>query len=146
MAKQPSIREFPHDDEVWKIDWLGEVEQTGHEPKIDVHLSHIPYSDAPAASGTPNTRVIPIRIGQLPYLCTGSRWRNGRREIFYSRDFPSSRLRDIRFDENTIRRIPLHHVIGERIGQGGKPRNLWLVPPYVWTRPSRQPPVFSNEV
>jgi len=136
MAKQPSIREFPHDDEQWNIDWLGQVEQSGHEPKIDVHLSHVPYPDEPPrASNLPATRVIPIGIGQLPYLCTGSRWRDGRRTTFYSEKIRSPRLRDILLSETTIQRIPLHHVIGERVDQNGKPRTRWLVPNYAYDIP-----------
>ena len=136
MAKQPSIREFPHDDKVWEIAWLGDVEQTGHEPKIDVHLSHVPYFDEPeAASERPATDVIQVGIGQLPYLCTGSSWRNGERTTFDPRAVPSQRLKDIRFDESNIQRIFLHHVIGERIDQNGMRRNLWLVPPYAHAIP-----------
>ncbi len=136
----PAIREFPHDGEMWRIDWLGSVEQSGHEPKVDVHLSHLPYDDGPGAPApmhvaADDKRVLSIGVGQLPYLCTGSRWRDGRRMWFYSQDFLTPRFKNILFDERTIRRVPLHHVVGERMGRDGRAQNLWLVPPYAYAIP-----------
>lgn len=139
MTDMPTIREFPHDREMWQIDWLGAVEQSGHEPKIAVHLSHLPYADgrsAPASvQAVGSKRVLPIGIGQLPYLCAGSRWRDGRRTQFFSEDSRSARFKNVLFDERTIRRVSLHHVIGERTGRDGKTQNLWLVPPYAYSIP-----------
>lgn len=137
MADTPAIREFPHDDEVWQIDWLGEVEQGGHEPRIDVHLSHVPYDDGLAVpesvQAVSGKRVLSLGAGQFPYLCTGSRWRDGKRSWRLLQD--STRLKNVLFDESTIRRVPLHHVIGERTGRDGKVQNLWLVPPYAHSIP-----------
>ncbi len=137
MPGTPAIREFPHDDAVWHIDWLGEVEQTGYEPKIDVHLSR-QGNDGEAAlvQAADAARVIQIGVGQLPYLCTGSRWRNGQRLTSSSQKLRKLRLKEIRFEDATIRRFQIYHSIGERIGRDGKPRNLSLVPSYAHPIPT----------
>ena len=138
MASQPSIREFPHDSCVWRLDWLGDVEQTGYEPKVDVHVSLLPDFGAPGGElPSADRRVISVGVGQFPYLCTGSRWLNGKRKDFDSRDIGAQWLRGIRFDEGTIRRVPFLHVVGERFDRDGRPQNLWMVPPYSYAIPTR---------
>lgn len=118
----PSIREFPDDDRIWRLDWLGAVEQHPNEAKIDVYLSPAkPGIDAPRVladfegAGTK----IQVGAGQLPLLIIGTLWRRQRR----LRQTMGQRinLRDVRITSDTVKLVDAGTRLAER---------RWLIPPF----------------
>lgn len=93
MKGVPRIQEFPCDNRYWQVDWFGAVEPNPtipREPTIQVIISpfatttiqNLPASKLASASSSVITyseqKTISIGTGQLPTLCIGSIWRNGK--------------------------------------------------------------------
>jgi len=122
----PLIQEFPKDDRIWRIDWLGRVERTSAEALIDVHLSpantknlHLRGQkdfDADAAVK------IRIGVGLLPFLTIGSLWTKGRK---LRQNLGRSRyLRDVEIPDS----IPV--TTAGMIVQK-EPESRWLIPKFL---------------
>ncbi|UQQ16503.1 hypothetical protein [Xanthomonas arboricola] len=79
----PPIREFPKDDRIWRIDWLGRVERTSAEARIDVHLSpgrtKNLYPRGQSEFDADAAIKVRVGIGLLPFLSICSLWTNGRK-------------------------------------------------------------------
>lgn len=82
-----SIKEFPKDDRLWKVDWFGDLlpnPNAPSEPLLEVFI--VPLNDwveeteeKLSQRGSFNyaqTRKIKIGISFLPFLCLGTFWRN----------------------------------------------------------------------
>jgi hypothetical protein len=87
----PGIKEFPSDDQYWRVDWFGAIQpnpKVAREPALQVIIT--PFKTPDIKTLTPNKlasassslvdyneqRTIQIGTGQLPMLCIGSIWRN----------------------------------------------------------------------
>ncbi len=80
----PSIKEFPKDGRVWRIDWFGGVERNydiPSEPYLQVVISPLHQGAADYASNSSvvhdDRKTILIGVGQLPLLSIGSLWLEG---------------------------------------------------------------------
>lgn len=80
MAKRTiRIKEFPNDDQIWRLDWLGAVDRNDNvqtENYIEVYLR--PVSDTNKAdfgSSIQKRICCQIGVGQLPLLTIGSLWK-----------------------------------------------------------------------
>lgn len=128
----PPLREFPKDGRIWRIDWLGAVERTAAEARIDVHLS-------PVKAGESNPRVqshfdgdastqVRIGIGLLPFLPIGSLWRDGRqlrRVAGYRKVLP-----DVRIEAKTVRTVDAGTILPD-----ASDRRRWLIPNFAHQLP-----------
>lgn len=91
MKGNPGIKEFPSDDQYWRVDWFGAIQpnpKVAREPALQVIIT--PFKAPDIKTLTPNKlasassslvdyneqRTIQIGTGQLPMLCIGSIWRN----------------------------------------------------------------------
>jgi hypothetical protein len=91
MKGIPGIKEFPSDDQYWRVDWFGAIQpnpKVAREPALQVIIT--PFKTPDIKTLTPNKlasassslvdyneqRTIQIGTGQLPMLCIGSIWRN----------------------------------------------------------------------
>jgi hypothetical protein len=91
MKGIPGIKEFPSDDQYWRVDWFGAIQpnpKVVREPALQVIIT--PFKTPDIKLLTPNKlasassslvdyneqRTILIGTGQLPMLCIGSIWRN----------------------------------------------------------------------
>jgi hypothetical protein len=91
MKGIPGIKEFPCDDQYWRVDWFGAIQpnpKVAREPALQVIIT--PFKTPDIKTLTPNKlasassslvdyneqRTIQIGTGQLPMLCIGSIWRN----------------------------------------------------------------------
>lgn len=120
----PSIKEFPHDDRIWRVDWFGAVErnpQVFSEPTIQVIISPLAsdYKD-PASRGAVidhERHSIRIGVGQLPIITVGSLWNNGTRQTIAAGGIES--LSNIQISPDTVRQI----------SSGHKEDDQWVIPP-----------------
>jgi len=129
----PPIKEFPDDGRIWRIEWLGAVEQAQPETKIEVHLCEglsvkaKPGQPKPAA---PIRTCVKVGVGQLPYLTLGSAWRN--RHRLGDQSIGSRRwMTNLRIEDACIRLVSLDCPVGET-DQG---KRKWLVPPFSYPLP-----------
>lgn len=91
MKGIPWIKEFPSDDQYWRVDWFGAIQpnpKLPREPVLQVVITPFKTPDisalppnklASASSGLvdyTDQRTINIGTGQLPAVCVGSIWRN----------------------------------------------------------------------
>lgn len=131
-AYRPPIQEFPDDGRTWRIEGLGAVTRTEHEPTIQVHLtpdSLFKLTSKPYP--TPERKQAWIGIGQLPYLKTGSHWRN---KLLQSAEAGNRRvLRGITVTEDKTQLVRFGHSFG-RI-EGKKTGQNWLIPPFRYPFP-----------
>lgn len=83
-----SILEFPHDGRIWRVDWFGEVSRNPDVPSealVETFISPLdrdPLSVDPSSNHAvrhADRKRIKIGVGQLPYVHTGSLWKNGER-------------------------------------------------------------------
>lgn len=91
MKGIPGIKEFPSDNQYWRVDWFGAIQpnpKVAREPALQVIIT--PFKTPDIKTLTPNKlasassslvdyneqRTIQIGTGQLPMLCIGSIWRN----------------------------------------------------------------------
>lgn len=128
----PHIKEFPHDSQVWRIEGLGAVTRTEHEPVIETHLtsnSLFELTRKPASIAVRKQAL--IGIGQLPYLKAGSHWRDGRLQNTMTGQRMT--LRNVVVRADTLRPVNLGHSLGPlpkpKVGQ------RWLVPPFKYPFP-----------
>lgn len=124
----PPIREFPKDDRIWRIDWMGAVERNASEALIDVFLS-------PAKAGIAKPEKqdhfeageavrVQVGVGQLPFLGIGTLWKNRRRMM--GTVGTELMLAGIRVSSETVRLVDAGTVLSEA------PKR-WLIPNYVHT-------------
>lgn len=121
-TKIPPIREFPKDGRLWRIDWLGAVEQAAAEARIEVFLSpakagvQLPWEQKHFELDTTRTW---IGVGQLPLLAIGSLWRDGRRQVGSAG--MQVTLPDIRIEPSAV----------QLVNAGTKlTADRWLIPPF----------------
>lgn len=86
---------FPHDDRIWRLNWIGEIEnfRPGYLPS-KIRLSFSPILDSSlnrfSADSVYNeiNDMVMVNIGDLPLLRLGSLWKNGTevRDINYKSD------------------------------------------------------------
>lgn len=131
----PPIKEFPDDGRIWRIEWLGAVEQTQPEAKIDVHLCEgtqvkpLPRQPGQPKPPDPARQCIKVGVGQLPYLTLGSTWRNRRRlDASVGTRQP---LTNLQIDDTRVRLVSLDHPVGET----GEGKRKWLIPPFSYSLP-----------
>jgi hypothetical protein len=127
MPDIPAIAEIRNDggDALWKLEWLGAVEQLAHEARIDVHLCRHP-------GNANDRRVVKIGAGQLPCLTHGSMWRAGQRVAEHALS-TRMQLRDISIEDGCVQLVQLNHDIGTT-KDGLK---SWLVPPFRYALPKQ---------
>lgn len=80
MAKRViRIKEFPNDDRVWRLDWLGAVDRNDNvqtENCIEVYLRPVSDTNKEDFGSSIQERVCcQIGVGQLPLLSIGSLWK-----------------------------------------------------------------------
>ena len=81
-----AIDDFPDDDRLWRIEWIGGVgynTSVPSEPLIDVTLAQLPKGERNPLSGRAcssqvEKRTVKIGVGLLPYIWIGSVWQKGR--------------------------------------------------------------------
>ena len=81
-----AIDDFPDDDRLWRIEWIGGVgynTSVPSEPLIDVSLAQLPKGERNPLSGRARSsqvekRTVKIGVGLLPYIWIGSVWQKGR--------------------------------------------------------------------
>lgn len=93
MKGIPGIKEFPSDDQYWRVDWFGTIQpnpKVAREPVLQVIIT--PFKTTDIQQLTPNQlasassyivdyqqqRTILVGSGQLPMLCIGSIWYQGK--------------------------------------------------------------------
>lgn len=103
----PPIKAFPSDGRIWAVDWIGAAKlnpQVPSEPAIQLLLSIHPKSHSPqnqSNAGSKHRRTIEVGVGCLPYIHTGSIWKNGVRigpppceqHTFHNLSFDSSTMK-----------------------------------------------------
>ncbi len=118
----PSIREFPEDDRIWRLDWVGAVEQHPGEPKIDVYLSPAkPGVDAPRVQADFEEAGTKIQVGagQLPLLIIGTLWRRQRR--LRQAMGQQATLLNVHINSDTVKLVDAKTSLADR---------RWLIPPF----------------
>src|SRR5499427_8887686 len=101
-----AIDDFPDDDRLWRIEWIGGVgynTSVPSEPLIDVSLAQLPKGERNPLSGRARSsqveeRTVKIGVGLLPYIWMGSVWQKGR--FFPRSDRPFRRKAEIRSDRS----------------------------------------------
>lgn len=86
----PRIKEFPADNQYWRVDWFGAIKQNPNiptEPYLQIIISplrenvsiHFPSNELAATIITDleKRKTILVGAGQLPLISIGSIWRNG---------------------------------------------------------------------
>lgn len=128
----PHIKEFPHDSQAWRIEGLGSVTRTEHEPVIETHLtSSSLFEVTRRPAPTPERKQALIGVGQLPYLKVGSQWRDGRLQNTMTGHRMT--LRNVVVAADKIRPVKLGHSLGALPDQ--KAGQRWLVPPFKYPFP-----------
>ena len=122
--KIPGIKEFPTDEKIWRIDWLGEVDLNPSvlsEPSIEVIISPLieenadPFSNKSVVHA--ERRVLRIGVGQFPLMEIGSLWKKGFPFILGTKK--TEKLDDLLIDETTVR------IVRTDYRENGE----WLIPP-----------------
>ena len=83
-AITPAIKEFPKDDRIWRLDWLGPIQKNPSHQSIETLIAVIisPVTtpgnpcDESSVDGS-QRQVIRVGAGLLPYLRVGTLWQNG---------------------------------------------------------------------
>lgn len=88
-AKGFRIKDFPEGDDLWRIDWMGNIHKNPPVPseqlitifltKLNLPTSAAIYPLAPSALNTSYRKITEIGVGLLPLVWIGSVWRNGYR-------------------------------------------------------------------
>lgn len=86
----PRIKEFPADDQYWRVDWFGAIKQNPNiptEPYLQIIISPLRENDsihlqpkelaATRLTDLEQRKTILVGAGQLPLISIGSIWRNG---------------------------------------------------------------------
>jgi hypothetical protein len=121
-----AIDDFPNDDLVWRIEWIGGVEyntSVPSEPQIDVSLAQLPMGETNPLSARSRSsqtkRTVRIGVGLLPYISIGSVWRK-RRPV--ATDLTAYRRR-VSIDTALCRTLALGELTSS---QNAIPRNSYL--------------------
>jgi hypothetical protein len=80
-----AINDFPDDDRLWRIEWIGGVVYNASvpsDPQIDVCLARLPEGEtnplSARACSAQKKRTVKIGVGLLPYISIASVWRQRR--------------------------------------------------------------------
>src|SRR5271166_789792 len=80
-----AIEDFPADELLWRIEWIGGVGYNANvpsDPLIDVCLAQLPVGETNQLSARSRSsqtkRTVKIGIGLLPYISIASVWRRHR--------------------------------------------------------------------
>jgi hypothetical protein len=80
-----AIEDFPDDELLWRIEWLGGVgynTSVPSEPQIDICLAQLPLGEANPLSArsrrSQTKRTVKIGVGLLPYISIASVWQKRR--------------------------------------------------------------------
>lgn len=119
MAKRVRILEFPHDNRIWRIDWLAAVQRNDNVPTestIEVYLRPVDLGQLRIDFGVHiQERVCClIGVGQLPVLVIGSLWHNG---CLMSDEHAIRRyteLSHVQINSKTVKLIPAGHKHNEQ--------------------------------
>ena|SRR5689334_1034768 len=105
-----AIDDFPADDLLWRIEWIGGVGYNTNvpsDPLIDVCLAQLPVGETNPLSARSRSsqtkRTVRIGIGLLPYISIASVWRRHRP---VPTNLAASRHR-LRIDTSSCRTVPL---------------------------------------
>jgi hypothetical protein len=105
-----AIDDFPADDLLWRIEWIGGVGYNTNVPSdrlIDVCLAQLPVGETNPLSARSRSsqtkRTVRIGIGLLPYISIASVWRRHRP---VPTNLAASRHR-LRIDTSSCRMVPL---------------------------------------
>ena len=105
-----AIDDFPADDLLWRIEWIGGVGYNTNvpsDPLIDVCLAQLPVGETNPLSARSRSsqtkRTVRIGIGLLPYISIASGWRRHRP---VPTNLAASRHR-LRIDTSSCRTVPL---------------------------------------
>lgn len=73
-----AIEDFPHDDLLWRIEWIGGVgynTSVPSDPQIEICLAQLPAGETNPLSARSRSsqtkRTVRIAVGLLPYICFG---------------------------------------------------------------------------
>jgi hypothetical protein len=105
-----AIDDFPADELLWRIEWIGGVGYNSNVPSaplIDVCLAQLPVGETNPLSARSRSsqtkRTVRIGIGLLPYISMASVWRRHRP---VPTNLAASRHR-LRIDTSSCRTVPL---------------------------------------
>jgi len=105
-----AINDFPDDDWLWRIEWIGGVAYNASvpsDPQIDVCLAQLPEGEtnplSVRARSTQTKRTVKIGVGLLPYISIASVWRRRRPLI---KNLGANRRR-LRIDTSSCQMVPL---------------------------------------
>ena len=112
------IVDFPHDNNFWKVEWLGGVyNDMDGEPRIRIYLTQIKpnierkHTLSNTSLETFNNQYISsvhdIKIGLIQFVTIGSVWRNGIRDISFT-----SQYQQFTFNSDTEREVCYQHING----------------------------------
>ena len=77
-----AIDEFPDDDLLWRVEWIGGLGYNTSEPRIDVCLAQLPFGETNPLSARSRSsqtkRTVKIGVGLLPYVSIASVWQKRR--------------------------------------------------------------------
>ena len=109
-----AIDDFPADDLLWRIEWIGGVGYKANvpsDPLIDVCLAQLPVGETNPLSARSRSsqtkRTVRIGIGLLPYISIASVWRRHRPA---PTNLAASRHR-LRIDTSSCRTVPLADLV-----------------------------------
>jgi hypothetical protein len=105
-----AIDEFPDDDLLWRIEWIGGVAYNASvpsDPQIEVCLARLPEGEtnplSARACSAQTKRTVKIGVGLLPYISIASVWRR-RRPVITNLGANRHRLC---IDTSSCRMVPL---------------------------------------
>src|SRR6266436_8464546 len=80
-----AIEDFPDDDLLWRIEWIGGVgynTSVPSDPQIEICLAQLPAGETNPLSARSRSsqtkRTVRIAVGLLPYISIASVWQKGR--------------------------------------------------------------------
>jgi len=124
-----AINEFPDDDLLWRIEWIGGVgynTSVPSEPRIDVCLAQLPLGERNPLSARSRSsqrkRTVKIGVGLLPYISIASVWQKRRPVVT---DLAAYRHR-LRIDTTSCRMVALGELTS---GHNAIPRSNYLFGP-----------------
>jgi hypothetical protein len=108
-----AIDNFPQDDLLWRIEWIGGVgynTSVPSDPQIDVCLAQLPAGEKNPLSAKSRSsqtkRTVKISVGLLPYISIASVWQQRRPVVT---DLAACRYR-LRIDTSSCRAVALGDV------------------------------------
>ncbi|AQV14973.1 hypothetical protein [Acinetobacter pittii] len=125
------IIDFPHDNNFWKVEWIGGVyNDTDGEPRIRIYLAQIKpnierkHTLSNASLEISNNQYISsvhdIKIGVIQFVTIGSVWKNGIRDISFT-----SQHQQFTFNSNTEHEVCYQNVNGNVAETGSNHTTEW---------------------